>query len=64
MPINEPNFAVGDRVCELWLRIDTDGQRIKGTITEVYQFGDEDRYVVLFDDGTDGVFFDFEIMPA
>ena len=64
MPINVPNFAVGDRVCELSPRIDTLGQRIKGTITQVYVFGDEHRYVVAFDDGKDGVFFEFEILHA
>jgi len=64
MSINVPNFAVGDRVYELSPRTDTLGQRIKGTITEVYLFGDAHRYVVAFDDGKDGVFFEFEILPA
>jgi hypothetical protein len=64
LSMDEPLFAVNDRVCELSLRIDARGQRIPGTIKEVYVFGDAYRYVVAFDDGTDGVFFDFEIMPA
>ena len=42
----------------------THGQRIKGTIIEVYIFHDEYRYVVAFDDGKDGVFFDSEILPT
>ena len=61
VPISEPSFVVGSRVCELALRMDSRGQRIKGTVTKVYTFGDRYRYVVAFDDGKDGVFFDSEI---
>jgi hypothetical protein len=57
----EPTLGVDDRVYEVVTRFDADGRRILGTVVKVYALGGFYRYVVKFDDGTEGVFFDFEI---
>ena len=34
-----------------------------GTVVDIYEFAGERRYIVGFDDGTDAVFFNFELRP-
>ena len=62
--MNEGKFAVNDRVYQVIPRVDGRGKRILGTITDVYRFGGMDRYVVKFDDDSEGVFFEFELVAT
>ena len=53
-------FNVGDLVMERAFRHD----RKIGSVREIYEFAGEPRCVVVFDDGTESVFFAFELIAA
>jgi hypothetical protein len=61
----EPRFAVGDTVCERFPFASTKGET--ATVIERYELDKEYRYVVRFESGREGVFFErelFSITPA
>jgi hypothetical protein len=60
--MTEPNFSENERVNKM--HVDPGPMLLGGTVTKVYLFEGRYRYVVTFDDGTEGVFFDFELLPA
>jgi hypothetical protein len=55
----EPQFAIGDTVCPR-LRAGS-GLPETGTVAERYDFADQYRYVVSFEDGREEVFFEKEL---
>jgi hypothetical protein len=55
----QQQFQIHARVCAC---LPADKTRV-GTVVEVYTLVGEWRYSVKFDDGTEGVFFDFELEP-
>jgi len=65
VPTQPPRFAIGDIVCPRFGGGST--QPESGTVIERYDFDDQYRYVVRFDDGREEVFFEkelFSIPPA
>jgi hypothetical protein len=54
--IPRPRFKLGDRV--------TDGSGKMGTITHIYQFEEQYRFVIQRDDGTETITFDYELTTA
>ena len=60
VPTQKPHFDVGDRVRE---RFPARGTPHIGVVTKRYELHEQYRYVVHFDDGRDGVFFEWELAP-
>jgi hypothetical protein len=56
----KPRFEVGDEVYEKLPR----GVAKAGSILAIYQFSGDYRCVVAFEDGSESVFFDFELEPS
>jgi hypothetical protein len=52
-----PHFIVGDLVSEKAAV----GRKRIGSIVQIYSLGGQFRYVVQFDDGSESVYFDFEL---
>jgi hypothetical protein len=59
MSPRQPKFAVGDIVCERFPTTGTDLDT--GTVIETYELENDYRYVVKFESGREGVFFEREI---
>ena len=57
---HKPLFTVGDAVCEKFPSADT--SRGRGIVTEGYELEDQYRYVVKFESGREGVFFERELV--
>jgi hypothetical protein len=57
----EPSFSVNDMVVVIGPSKDS-GRA--GTVRDVYEFSGMYRYVVEFPDGSNGVFFGFELMQS
>jgi hypothetical protein len=56
----EPRFAI-DSFVYTW---GSDRKQKKAAVVNTYDFESNWRYVVKFEDGTDGVFFEFELKRA
>jgi hypothetical protein len=56
-PERTPLFNLDERVCDLT----PSGSGRVGTVIDIYEFDGVHRYVVTFEDGTDKVFFGFEL---
>ena len=56
----EPRFAIDSFVYTLG----TDYEQKKAAVVNAYDFESNWRYVVKFEDGTHGVFFEFELRRA
>ena len=61
MSAKQPRFAVGDSVCERFPFASV--QRETGTVIQAYEFENEYRYVVRFENGREDVFFERELLP-
>jgi hypothetical protein len=60
MPLKQPRFDIGAAVCER-----VPGARANqeaGTVMSRYEYGDDFRYVVKFEDGREEVFFERELL--
>ena len=62
MSTKPPRFAVGDTVFERFPSPATNWET--GTVVERYDFAEQYRYVVRFEDGREEVFFERELFSA
>ena len=59
MPSEKPQFVIGDRVRE---RFPTNTRRESAVVIDRYELNDQYRYVVRFDNGSERVFFERELV--